>query len=85
MFNNLIAVKLGKFNFRFSLRLFFDSLLFKLSKFNFKLSLRLGVLLLVFGWCHGCFSVATGAHASDAHVCESYGSKIILCTLLRLP
>ena len=31
--------------------------------------------LLVFGWCHGCFSVPTGAHASNKHVCESYGSK----------
>ena len=35
----------------------------------------IGVLLLMFGWCHACFSVPTAAHASNAHVCESYGSK----------
>ena len=40
-----------------------------------RLPASIGDLLLQFGWCHGCFSVPTGAQASNKHVCESYGSK----------
>ena len=43
----------------------------------------IGVLLLMFGWCHACFSVPTAAHASNAHVCESYGSKNNSVTLFE--
>jgi hypothetical protein len=43
----------------------------------------IGVLLLLFVWSHVGFSVSTGAQATEAHVCESYGSKNSFVTIFE--